>query len=55
MCQDGHLEPETSNLFGGDDFIHSSGIFFISIFGHQGGSGATCKLCYHIEEIDMAI
>ena len=27
----------------GDDFIHRKGKFESSIFGHQGGSGATCS------------
>ena len=36
-----HLKHQ--NLYTGDDFICSSGIFFSSIFGHQGGSDATCK------------
>ena len=29
--------------------------FFSSIFGHQGDIGATFKLSYHVEEIDMVV
>ena len=29
--------------------------FFSSIFGHQGGIGATYKWSYHVEDIDTVI
>ena len=35
--------------------LQTAEIIFSSIFGHQGGSGTTCKWSYHVGEIDMVI